>query len=120
MTEHLTKETFLEKVFDYEKNQEWKYQGELPALIDFWAPWCGPCRMVGPILEELSEEYDGKIKIYKVNTDEEQELGAVFGIRSIPSLLFIPVEGQPKMAVGALPKETLKQAIEKELLTQAA
>ncbi|WP_337873303.1 thioredoxin [Ignavibacterium sp.] len=120
MTEHLTKDTFLEKVFDYEKNQEWKYQGELPALIDFWAPWCGPCRMVGPILEELSEEYDGKIKIYKVNTDEEQELGAVFGIRSIPSLLFIPVEGQPKMAVGALPKETLKQAIEKELLTQAA
>lgn len=120
MTEHLTKETFLEKVFDYEKNQEWKYQGELPALIDFWAPWCGPCRMVGPILEELSEEYNGKIKIYKVNTDEEQELGAVFGIRSIPSLLFIPVEGQPKMAVGALPKETLKQAIEKELLTQAA
>lgn len=120
MTEHLTKETFLEKVFDYEKNQEWKYQGDLPALIDFWAPWCGPCRMVGPILEELSEEYAGKIKIYKVNTDEEQELGAVFGIRSIPSLLFIPVEGQPKMAVGALPKETLKQAIEKELLTQAA
>lgn len=120
MTEHLTKETFLEKVFDYEKNQEWKYQGELPALIDFWAPWCGPCRMVGPILEELSEEYAGKIKIYKVNTDEEQELGAVFGIRSIPSLLFIPVDGQPKMAVGALPKETLKQAIEKELLTQAA
>ncbi|MGQ9644771.1 MAG: thioredoxin [Ignavibacterium sp.] len=120
MTEHLTKETFLEKVFDYEKNQEWKYQGELPALIDFWAPWCAPCRMVGPILEELSEEYAGKIKIYKVNTDEEQELGAVFGIRSIPSLLFIPVEGQPKMAVGALPKETLKQAIEKELLTQAA
>lgn len=120
MTEHLTKETFLEKVFDYEKNQEWKYQGELPAIIDFWAPWCGPCRMVGPILEELSEEYEGKIKIYKVNTDEEQELGAVFGIRSIPSLLFIPVDGQPKMAVGALPKETLKQAIEKELLTQAA
>ncbi|MCX8105775.1 MAG: thioredoxin [Ignavibacterium album] len=120
MTEHLTKETFLEKVFDYEKNQEWKYQGELPAIIDFWAPWCGPCRMVGPILEELSEEYAGKIKVYKVNTDEEQELGAVFGIRSIPSLLFIPVDGQPKMAVGALPKETLKQAIEKELLTQAA
>lgn len=120
MTEHLTKETFLEKVFDYEKNQEWKYQGELPAIIDFWAPWCGPCRMVGPILEELSEEYAGKIKVYKVNTDEEQELGAVFGIRSIPSLLFIPVDGQPKMAIGALPKESLKQAIEKELLTKAA
>jgi thioredoxin len=116
MTEHLNKKTFLEKVFDYEKNKEWKYDGELPALIDFWAPWCGPCRMVGPILDELSEEYKGKVHIYKVNTDEEPELGAVFGIRSIPSLLFVPKEGQPKMAVGALPKEALIDAIEKELL----
>jgi thioredoxin len=116
MTEHLNKKTFLEKVFDYEKNKEWKYDGELPALIDFWAPWCGPCRMVGPILDELSEEYKDKIHIYKVNTDEEPELGAVFGIRSIPSLLFVPKEGQPKMAVGALPKEALIDAIEKELL----
>ena len=120
MTEQLTKETFLEKVFDYEKNQDWKYEGELPAVIDFWAPWCGPCKMVGPVLEELSEEYKGKIKVYKVNTDDEQELGSVFGIKSIPSLLFIPKEGQPKMAVGALPKESLKEAIDKELLTAAA
>lgn len=120
MAEHLTKETFLEKVFDYEKNQDWKYQGELPAVVDFWAPWCGPCKMVGPIIEELSEEYKGKVHFYKVNTDEQQELGAVFGIRSIPSLLFIPKEGQPKMAVGALPKEALKEAIEKELLVEAA
>jgi thioredoxin len=120
MTEHLTKETFLEKVFNYEKNEDWKFNGELPAIIDFWAPWCGPCRMIGPILEELSEEYAGKINIYKVNTDEEQELGAVFGIRSIPSLLFIPMEGQPKMAVGALPKQSFKEIIEKELLTKVA
>lgn len=120
MTEHLTKETFLTKVFDYEKNKEWKYNGELPAVIDFWAPWCGPCRMVGPVLEELSEEYKGKVNIYKVNTDEEQELGGVFGIRSIPSILFVPLVGQPKMAVGALPKESLKEAIEKELLTPVA
>lgn len=120
MTEQLTKETFIEKVFDYEKNQDWKYEGELPAVIDFWAPWCGPCKMVGPILEELSEEYKGKIKVYKVNTDEEQELGKVFRIKSIPSLLFIPKEGQPKMAVGALPKESLKEAIDKELLTAVA
>lgn len=120
MTEQLTKETFLTKVFNYEKNQDWKYEGELPAVIDFWAPWCGPCKMVGPILEELSEEYKGKINVYKVNTDEEQELGSVFGIRSIPSLLFVPKEGQPKMAVGALPKESLKQAIDKELLTAVA
>ena len=116
MTEQLTKETFLAKVFDYEKNKDWKFNGELPAIIDFWAPWCGPCRMVGPVLEELSEEYKGKINIYKVNTDEEQELGSVFGIRSIPSILFVPMEGQPKMAVGALPKESIKQAIDKELL----
>jgi thioredoxin 1 len=116
MTEQLTKETFLTKVFDYEKNKDWKFNGELPAIIDFWAPWCGPCRMVGPVLEELSEEYKGKINIYKVNTDEEQELGSVFGIRSIPSILFVPMEGQPKMAVGALPKESIKQAIDKELL----
>ena len=120
MTEQLTKETFLTKVFDYEKNQDWKFNGELPAIIDFWAPWCGPCRMVGPVLEELSEEYKGKINIYKVNTDEEQELGGVFGIRSIPSILFIPVEGQPKMAVGALPKETIKQTIDKELLVSVS
>jgi len=116
MTEQLTKETFLTKVFDYEKSQDWKFNGELPAIIDFWAPWCGPCRMVGPVLEELSEEYKGKVNIYKVNTDEEQELGSVFGIRSIPSILFVPMEGQPKMAVGALPKESIKQAIDKELL----
>jgi thioredoxin 1 len=120
MTEHLTKETFLTKVFDYEKNQEWKFNGELPAIIDFWAPWCGPCRMVGPVLEELSEEYKGKVNIFKVNTDEEQELGGVFGIRSIPSILFVPMVGQPKMAVGALPKESIKQAIDKELLVPAS
>jgi len=118
MTEHLNKQTFLEKVFNYEQNKEWKFEGELPALVDFWAPWCGPCRMVGPILEELSEEYKDKVNIYKVNTDEEQELGGVFGIRSIPSLLFIPKDGQPKMAVGALPKESLIEAIEKELLSE--
>ena len=116
MTEQLTKETFLTKVFDYEKNQDWKFSGELPAIIDFWAPWCGPCRMVGPVLEELSEEYKGKVNIYKVNTDEEQELGSVFGIRSIPSILFVPLEVQPKMAVGALPKESIKHTIDKELL----
>ena len=120
MAENLNKEDFITKVFDYEKNTEWKYEGELPAVIDFWAPWCGPCKMVGPIIEELSEEYKGKVNFYKVNTDEEQELGAAFGIKSIPSLLFIPKEGQPKMAVGAVPKEAMKEAIEKELSVAAA
>ncbi len=118
MTEHLTKQTFLEKVFDYENNKEWKYQGELPALIDFYADWCGPCKMVAPILEELSEEYAGKINIYKIDTEVEQELAAAFGIRSIPSLLFIPKEDQPQMAQGALPKDALKDAIENVLLKE--
>ena len=116
MAENLAKQTFFEKVLNYEENQEWKFEGELPCVIDFWAPWCGPCRMVGPVIDELSKEYSGKVNFYKINTDEEQELAGAFGIRSIPSLLFVPKEGQPKMAVGALPKEAMKEAIEKELL----
>lgn len=119
MTEHLTKQTFLEKVFDFENNKEWKFQGELPALIDFYADWCGPCKMVAPVLEELSEEYAGKINIYKIDTEVEQELAAAFGIRSIPSLLFIPKDEQPQMAQGALPKDALKEAIENVLLKEA-
>lgn len=120
MTEHLTKQTFLEKVFNYEKNTEWKFSGEVPCIIDFYADWCGPCKMVAPLLEELSEEYKGKINIYKVDTEAEQELAAVFGIRSIPSILFVPMEDKPQMAQGALPKDALKEAIEKVLLAKAA
>ena len=116
--EKLTKEAFLEKVFNYEQNKEWKYEGELPCLIDFYADWCGPCKMVHPVLEELSKEYDGKIKIYQIDTEAEQELAAAFGIRSIPSLLFCPADGQPQMAQGALPKATLKKAIEEILLSE--
>jgi thioredoxin 1 len=120
MSEHLNAESFRTKVFDFEKNKEWKYEGTLPAVVDFWAPWCGPCRMVGPVIDELSKEYDGKVNFYKVNTDEEQELSSAFGIRSIPSLLFIPVQGDPKMAMGALPKKELKKMIEQELLVSHA
>jgi thioredoxin 1 len=116
MAEHLTKETFLNKVFNYEQNKEWKFEGNIPCVIDFWAPWCGPCKAVGPVIDELSKEYAGKVNFYKVNTDEEQELAGAFGIRSIPSLLFVPMSGQPKMAVGALPKEAMKQAVQEELL----
>lgn len=116
--EHLTKQTFLEKVFNYEQNKEWKYEGELPCIIDFYADWCQPCKMVAPILEELSEEYKGKINIYKVDTEVEQELAAAFGIRSIPTLLFCPLDEQPQMAQGALPKETFRQVIDDILLRQ--
>lgn len=114
--EFLTKETFLEKVFNYEKNQEWKFEGNLPCLIDFYADWCGPCKMVAPILEELSKEFEGKINIYKVDTEAEQELAAAFGIRSIPSLLFCPKDGKPQMAMGALPKQAMIDAINEVLL----
>jgi thioredoxin 1 len=115
MLEHLTKETFKQKVFNFEENKEWKFEGDKPALIDFYADWCMPCKMVAPILEELSQEYNGKLVIYKVNTEEERELSALFGIRSIPSLLFVPKDGQPQMAMGALPKDSFEKAI-KEVL----
>jgi thioredoxin len=118
--EHLTKETFQQKVFNYEQNKEWKYEGDLPCLIDFYADWCGPCKMVAPILEELSKEYEGKIRIYKVDTENQQELAAAFGIRSIPSLLFCPMDGQPQMAAGALPKQTMEKAINEILLGETA
>lgn len=116
--EHLTKNTFIEQVFDFEKNKDWKFNGELPAIIDFYADWCGPCKMVAPVLEELSKEYKGKINIYKVDTEQERELSAIFGIRSIPSILFIPMEGQPQMAQGALPKMTIEKAINELLLKE--
>jgi len=109
--EHLNKESFKAKIFDFEKNKEWKYEGTKPAIIDFYADWCGPCKMVAPILEDLKEEYGEKLEIYKVDTEEEREISAMFGIQSIPSLLFIPIDDQPQMAMGALPKETFKQAI---------
>lgn len=111
MTENLTKATFLEKVFNYEENKEWKFEGKRPALIDFYADWCGPCKMLAPILEQLSEEYGDKIDIYKIDTEAEQELSAAFGIRSIPSMLFCPMDAEPQMANGALPKPELERII---------
>jgi len=113
--EHLTKETFLEKVFDYENNKEWQFQGDKPCIIDFYADWCGPCKMLSPILEEISKDYEGKIDIYKINTEEEQELAAIFGIRSIPSMLFCPINDKPQMSVGALPKDSIEKAISEVL-----
>jgi len=110
--EHLTLETFKTKVFDFEKNKEWKFEGDKPCIIDFYADWCGPCKMVAPVLEELSKDYKGRVDIYKVDTESESELSSVFGIRSIPSILFVPKDGQPQMAAGAMPKASFEKAIE--------
>ncbi len=116
-TIHLTKAEFLSKVANYEVNPtEWKYLGDKPCIIDFYASWCGPCKTIAPILEDLAKEYDGQIYIYKINTEEEQELAAAFGIRSIPTILFCPMTGAPQMAQGALPKDAFKQAITDVLL----
>lgn len=111
-TVKLSKEMFLEKVANYEANpNEWKYLGDVPCIIDFYADWCGPCKAVAPVLEDLAAEYGGKLVIYKVDTEVEQELAAAFGVRSIPTLLFCPMEGAPQVARGALPKESFKEAI---------
>jgi len=115
MVEVLTTQTFKEKIFDYTAEKEWKYKGTKPAIIDFYATWCGPCKAVAPVLDELSKDYDGKIDFYKVDTDAEMELSAAFGIRSVPSLLFIPADGEPQMAAGALPKHAFIDAF-KEVL----
>ncbi|MDR0811737.1 MAG: thioredoxin [Paludibacter sp.] len=116
-TIHLTKADFLAKVMNYEKNpKEWIYLGDKPAIIDFYADWCGPCKRIAPILEELAAKYAGEIYIYKINTDKEKELASMFGISSIPSVLFIPMKEQPQMAVGAMAKESYIEAIEKVLL----
>jgi thioredoxin 1 len=115
-TVKLTTEDFKEKILDYTTQEEWNYQGTLPAIIDFYADWCGPCKMVAPILEELAKEYEGKLVIYKVDTEKEQELSSVFGIRSIPTFLFIPMKGKPMLQPGALPKNAFKQVIEEHLV----
>jgi thioredoxin 1 len=117
VSELLSKQDFLDKVFNYEENSDWSYKGELPAVIDFYADWCGPCKMIAPVIDDLSQEYAGRVSFFKIDTEKEQELAMAFGIQSIPSLLFIPKEGKPQMAAGALPKGTLKEIIDRELLS---
>ncbi len=120
-TIHMNKAMFIERVMDFETNkEEWVYLGDKPAIIDFYADWCKPCKLIAPIMDELAEEYKGQIYIYKVDTQVERELASVFGIRSIPAVLFIPMEGKPQMSTGALPKQTFKSAIDDFLLKSPA
>ena len=119
-TVKLTTEDFKNNIFNYETEKEWSYKGTLPAIIDFYADWCGPCKMVAPILEELSDEYKDKLIIYKVDTEKEMELSGVFGIQSIPTFLFIPASGQPMLQPGAFPKKVFKEVIEEHLLSNSA
>ena len=114
----LNTKSFSEKVFDFNHETEWKYKGDKPAIIDFWAAWCGPCRRVAPLLEEIAAEYGGEIYVYKVNVDEEVELARAFGIRSIPTILFVPMEGTPQASLGAVPKNQLKKSVETLLLNK--
>ncbi|MCX6270271.1 MAG: thioredoxin [Bacteroidetes bacterium] len=112
----MTKADFIQKVFDYEKNKEWKYKGDVPCIIDFYANWCKPCKMISPYLEEIASTYAGKLRVYKINIDEEKELANAFQIESIPAVLFVPLNGQPQMSVGALPKEEYEKVVTTTLL----
>jgi len=116
---YLTKQDFIEKVMNYEKNQsEWVYEGDMPALIDFYADWCGPCRKAAPILEELAKEYEGRIHIYKIDTQKEQELASVFGIQSIPAFLFVPQKGRPTMSNGIAQTDEETKAMFKKMIDE--
>ena len=111
MTEQLTKEAFISKVFDFEKNSAWKFAGDRPTIVDFWADWCGPCKMISPLLEQIAKEYEVKVNVYKVNADEENEVASAVGVQGLPSLLFIPVNEPPRLSVGALPKASIKKLV---------
>jgi thioredoxin 1 len=113
---HLTTQEFKNKVFNYDVNKVWKYEGELPAIIDFYADWCGPCKMVAPTLQDIARDYSGKIVVYKVDTEKEHELASAFGISSIPTILFVPKNGQPQASMGALPRQSFDKVINDVLL----
>ena len=114
---HLTYKEFLKKVWDFEKNPNtFVYKGKLPAIVDFYADWCGPCRRVAPLMEKFAEDYDGKLLVYKINVDQEKQLSAVFQVSSIPMVLFIPTEGMPYKQVGAMQEQGYRDVIEQQLL----
>ncbi|MCG2648299.1 thioredoxin [Alloprevotella tannerae] len=117
--QNLTMADFKKQIMDFEANpQEWKYLGDKPAIIDFYATWCGPCKATAPVLEKIAEKYDGRINVFKVDVDKEQELAALFGVRSIPSLLFIPMSEKPQMATGAMMQNDFERAIADILLKE--
>lgn len=113
---YLTNETFKQQVFNYDLNKEWKYNGTMPAIIDFYADWCAPCRQISPVIEELAKEYDGRIIVFKVNTEKERFLAQNLGVQALPTVMLIPLEGQPQVIMGALPKAELVKAIQEVLL----
>jgi thioredoxin 1 len=115
---NLTNDQFKQIVFNYDKNKEWKYEGKIPAIIDFYASWCPPCRQLSPLVEEVAKEYSGKIVVYKVDTDKEQVLSQHLGITGLPTLLFIPVKGDPETSMGFIPKETIVKTINSVLLNK--
>ena len=117
---NLTLQDFKEKIFDFEKETEWNYQGTTPAIIDFYADWCGPCKTVAPVLEELSAEFEGELTIYKVDTEKEEEMSAMFGIQSIPTFLFIPMNEAPMVQTGAIPKKAFEKVIRERLLDKTS
>ena len=115
--QHITYQDFIDKIWDFEKNpKEFIFKGKTPAIVDFYADWCGPCRKVGPIMEKLAKDYDGRLSVYEINVDHEKELSAIFQVRSIPTVIFIPMQGQPLMQVGAIPEADYRKAIEERLL----
>ncbi|MCW3807195.1 thioredoxin [Plebeiibacterium marinum] len=112
---YLSKQSFKHHIYDFDANKEWKYEGKIPAILDFYADWCGPCRMLAPVLDDLQKEYKGKLQVFKINTDNEKELAAMFGIRSLPTIVFIPVNGEPKAVMGFRPKEDMEKMISEVL-----
>jgi len=114
----LTNDSFKKLVFNYVENKEWKYEGKQPAIIDFYADWCAPCRQLSPLVDEIAKEYKGKIVVYKVDTEKEKELTQSIGITGLPTLLFIPAEGQPRISMGFIPKESLVKAVNEILMVK--
>lgn len=116
--QQLTDESFKKLIFNYDKNKDWKYEGSKPAIIDFYADWCAPCRQLSPLVEEVAREYSGKINVYRVDTQKETVLSQNMGITSLPTLIFIPENGKPQYTIGAIPKETLVKAVNEILLNK--